>query len=169
MHVRLKPLSQQTILITGATSGIGLTTARMAASRGARVVAVARNEDALRQLVDEINTSGGEAAYAVADVADEQALRHAAETARQRFGGIDTWVNNAGTSIYGRIMDVPTEDLRRLFDTNVWGVVYGSRIAVENLRETWRSVDQCRQRDVGRGCAATGHVFGVEARRQRFH
>src|SRR5690242_5246444 len=118
----------------GATSGIGLCTARMAASRGAHVVAIARNEDALRKLVDEIEDSGGSATYAIADVADEDALRRAAETARQRFGNIDTWVNNAGTSIYGRIMDVPTDDLRRLFETNVWGVVYGSRIAVENLR-----------------------------------
>lgn len=135
MQVRLKPLSEQTILITGATSGIGLCTARMAASRGANVVAVARNEEALDALVDEINSSGGSATYVVADVADEDALNRAAQTARQQYGTIDTWVNNAGTSIYGRIMDVPTEDLRRLFETNFWGVVYGSRIAVENLRE----------------------------------
>ena len=135
MHLKLKPLAKQTILITGATSGIGLCTARMAANRGANVVAVARNEDALRELVNEIEASGGSATYAVADVADEKALKHAAQTATQRFGGIDTWVNNAGTSIYGRIMDVATVDLRRLFETNVWGVVYGSRIAVDNLRE----------------------------------
>jgi len=135
MQVKLKPLSEQTIVITGATSGIGLCTARMAANRGANVVVVARNEDALHDLVDEINASGGTAIYAIADVADEDALERAAETARLRFRHIDTWVNNAGTSIYGRIMDVPTEDLRRLFETNVWGVVYGSRIAVNNLRE----------------------------------
>lgn len=133
--MRLKPLSEQTIVITGATSGIGLCTARMAANRGANVVAVARNEEALDELVDEIHSSGGRAASVIADVADEEALRHAATTAVQLFGSIDTWVNNAGTSIYGRIMDVPTEDLRRLFETNLWGVVYGSRIAVSNLRE----------------------------------
>lgn len=135
MQAKLKPLSQQTIVITGATSGIGLCTARMAAKRGANVFAVARNEPALCELVDEIIESGGNAAYAVADVADEEALKGAADVARQQFGGIDTWVNNAGTSIYGRIMDVRTQDLRRLFDTNVWGVVHGSRIAVENLRQ----------------------------------
>jgi short-subunit dehydrogenase len=135
MQVKLKPVSEQTIVITGATSGIGLCTARMAAERGANVVVVARNEEALQELVDEIEASGGSATYAVADVADEDALRCAAQTATQRFGEIDTWVNNAGTSIYGRIMEVPTEDLRRLFETNVWGVVYGSRIAVHNLSE----------------------------------
>jgi short-subunit dehydrogenase len=135
MQVKLKPVSEQTIVITGATSGIGLCTARMAAERGANVVAVARNEEALCELVDEINASGGNATYAVADVADEAGLQQAAEAARQRFGGFDTWVNNAGTSIYGRIMDVPTDDLRRLFETNVWGVVYGSRIAIDHLRQ----------------------------------
>lgn len=133
--MKLKNLNEQTIVITGATSGIGLTTARMAAEQGANVVLVARNEDALRQLTNELNAQGARAAYVAADVADETALRRAAELAKTNFGGFDTWVNNAGGSVYGRIMDVPTDDFRRLFDTNVWGVVNGSRIAAEYLRE----------------------------------
>jgi short-subunit dehydrogenase len=133
--MKLKNIAEQTMVITGATSGIGLATARMAADAGARLVLVARNEDALRELTNEINSNGGRAVYAVADVADEQALRAAAGKAKAEFGGFDTWVNNAGGSIYGRIMDVPVEDMRRVFETNVWGVVYGSRIAVEHLRE----------------------------------
>jgi short-subunit dehydrogenase len=136
MSVQLKNIEDQTIVITGASSGIGLCTARMAADRGANVVAVARNEEALQQLCDQINSKqGGRAAYAVADVADEGALRHAAEVANREFGGFDTWVNDAGGSIYGRIMDVPLEDFKRMFDTNLWGLVIGSRIAVEHLRE----------------------------------
>ena len=134
MKVELKKIENQTVVITGATSGIGLTTAQMAAEKGAKVVLVARNEIALRDLTDEINASGGKAIYSVADVSDENALREAAQKAQEKFGGFDTWVNNAGGSIYGRIMDVPTEDLRRLFETNVWGVVNGSRVAVEHLR-----------------------------------
>ena len=135
--MKLKNISEQTIVITGATSGIGLTTARMAAEKGAKLVLVARNEDALHELTDEINSNGGDkqAVYVAADVADESALRQAAEIAKQNFGGFDTWVNNAGGSVYGRITEVPTEDLRRLFETNVWGVVNGSKIAVEHLRE----------------------------------
>jgi short-subunit dehydrogenase len=134
LKMKLKQLSEQTIVITGATSGIGLTTARMAAEAGAKLILVARNENALRELVSEINASGGQAIYSVADVADEAALREAARKAEEKFNGFDTWVNNAGGSVYGRIMDVPTEDLRRLFETNVWGVVNGSKVAVENLR-----------------------------------
>ncbi len=134
MKLKLKKLENQTIVITGATSGIGLTTARMAAENGANLVLVARNEDALRELADELNSSGARAVYAAGDVADENTLRQAARKAEENFGGFDTWVNNAGGSIYGRIVDVPTTDLRRLFETNVWGVVNGSKIAVEHLR-----------------------------------
>jgi short-subunit dehydrogenase len=57
-----------------------------------------------------------------------------AETALREFGGFDTWVNNAGVSIYGKVEDTPLEDQRRLFETNYWGVVIGSRIAATHLR-----------------------------------
>lgn len=131
--MKLKPVSEQVILITGATSGIGLTTARMAAKKGARMVLVARNREALEELTGELTTSGARAIYAEADVADEAALQKAAQEAIQRFGRIDTWVNNAGVSIYGKITEISLEDQRRLFETNFWGVVIGSRIAVEHM------------------------------------
>ena len=133
--MKLENIEDQVIVITGATSGIGLTTARLAAEKGAKLMLIARNQDALRQLTDEINSKGGKATYFAADVAEEGSLRKAAEMTIQNFGRIDTWVNNAGGSIYGRILDVPVEDLRRLFETNVWGVVYGSRIAAEHMRQ----------------------------------
>jgi short-subunit dehydrogenase len=127
-------LNEQIIVITGASSGIGLTTARMAAERGARLVLVSRNEQALRQLTDEINASGGEAVYVVADVAKPEDVKKISEKAVERFGGFDTWVNNAGVSIYGRLLDVSDEDHRRLFETNFWGVVNGSCVAAEHLQ-----------------------------------
>lgn len=133
--MKLKPVAEQIIVITGATSGIGLTTARAAAKMGAKLVLVARNEDALRDLATEINKAGGNAVYVAGDIAEETTSERAAEAARENFGGFDTWVNNAGGSIYGKVLDVPTNDLRRLFETNVWGVVNGSKIAVEHLRE----------------------------------
>jgi short-subunit dehydrogenase len=134
MDVRLKPVSEQVVVITGASSGIGLTTARMAARRGARVVAVARNDDALRQLVQELNMQGHEAIYVAADVASEEDMRQVAQAAIEKFGHIDTWVNNAGVSIFGRTEDVTLEDQRRLFETNFWGVVNGSLAALPYLR-----------------------------------
>lgn len=134
MQVKLKSIQDQVVVITGASSGIGLTTARMAAHKGAKVVAVARNEDALQDLVNEIRTSGGEATYAVCDVGQREAVQHAAEVAVREFGRIDTWVNNAGISIFGRTWDVPLADWRRMFDTVYWGVVYGSLTALQHYR-----------------------------------
>jgi len=135
MSVRLKKLKDQVLVITGASSGIGLTTARMAARRGARLVLAARNESALRQLADEIRANGGEALAVPTDVGDEEAVRALARAAVEHFGGFDTWVNDAGVGMYGRLLDVATEDSRRLFDTNFWGVVYGSREAARH----WQS------------------------------
>src|SRR5437868_737988 len=135
MDVQLKKLNEQVVVITGASSGIGLTTARMAAKRGARLVLAARNEEALRQLTDEINRGGGQAAFVTADVGNEDDVRRIARTAVERFGGFDTWVNDAGVGIYGRLLDVSTADMRRLFDTNFWGVVYGSLEAARHLRQ----------------------------------
>lgn len=134
MQVQLKPLREQVMVITGASSGIGLVTARRAAERGARLVLAARNEDALKQLTEELNSKGGEAVYVVADVGDEADVQRIARTAEERFGGFDTWVNNAGVGIFGLILEGHLEDYRRLFETNVWGVVYGSLTAARHLK-----------------------------------
>jgi short-subunit dehydrogenase len=134
MKISLKRLEEQVLVVTGASSGIGLATARMAASRGARLVLAARSGDALRQLGEEIAQQGGEAAVVVADVSRPEDVDAIANTAQERFGGFDTWVNNAAVGMYGKIEDIPVEDMRRLFDTNLWGVVYGSLRAVEHLK-----------------------------------
>jgi short-subunit dehydrogenase len=133
--VKLKSLKDQVIVITGASSGIGLVTARMASKEGARLVLTARNEEALRRLADELTASGREAISVGADVGREEDLRRVADMAVSRFGGFDTWINNAGISVYGNLLDIPIEDQRQLFETNFWGVVYGSRIACQYLRE----------------------------------
>ena len=131
----LKPLNKQVIVITGATSGIGLSTARRAARAGACVFLIARGEKDLQALCEELQGAGARVAWAAADVADRAALEAAAEKCRRLFGGFDTWVNNAGVTIFGPIRETSIEDQRRLFETNYWGVVNGSLVAAEHLRE----------------------------------
>ena len=135
MSVRLKKLPEQVMVITGASSGIGLVTARMAAKCGARLVLNARNGEALQRVCDQIRQAGGEAYYVVGDVGQLNYVENIANEAVERFGGFDTWVNNAGVTIYGAVLDQSLEDQRRLFETNYWGVVHGSRVACAHLRQ----------------------------------
>ena len=132
--LKLKPLSRQVVVITGATSGIGLSTARAAAAQGAGLVLAARNEEALKAVCDDLSAKGARCVYRVADVGVCAEVQAVADFAITEFGGFDTWVNNAGVTIIGPVTDTPLEDQRRLFDTNYWGVVHGSRVAVEHLR-----------------------------------
>jgi short-subunit dehydrogenase len=134
MAIALKPLKDQVIVITGASSGIGLVTARAAAKRGAKVLLVARSEAALSDVVAEIRAAGGEADYHVADVGDADAVTAAAAHAVQHFGRIDTWVNNAGVAIYAKLLETPGDEHERLFRTNYFGMVHGCEAAVPHLR-----------------------------------
>jgi short-subunit dehydrogenase len=136
MKIALKPLSSQVMVITGATSGIGLTTARMAARAGAKLVVAARDQQALDELVAEITKAGGEALAIAVDVGVKEQVEALGSAAMQRFGQIDTWVNNAGVSIYGRTEDIPLADLERLFQTNFWGVVHGSLTALNLMKKS---------------------------------
>lgn len=139
----LKPLSEQVIVITGASSGIGLAAARMAAEKGARVVLVARNARALEEIVADIRHRGGKAAAFAVDVADEDAAERIARFADETFGGFDTWVNNASTIIYALLEEVSLAEHRRLFDIGYFGLVQGSLEAARHFKE--------RFKDGGRG------------------
>jgi short-subunit dehydrogenase len=135
--VRHQPLKQQVIVITGASSGIGLATAQAAAREGARLVLAARSGETLRTIAAELSAYGrGEALAVTADVGQRSDMQHVAEVAMERFGRIDTWINDAGVSIYGRLEETSEADSRRLFDTNFWGVVNGSLVALPCLKQS---------------------------------
>lgn len=132
---KFKPLRQQTIVITGASSGIGLATAEMAAKAGARVVISSRNRSDLEKIADKLNTRGGNVLAVFADVTKFSDLESLAEEATSSFGPIDTWVNNAGGSIYGPLLEIPEAEERALFDMNFWSIRNGCHVAVKALRD----------------------------------
>ena len=135
MAPRLKPLKDQVMVITGASSGIGLATAHLAADQGAAVVLVARNQGALREIADEINARGGRASFMAADMADEGAPYRIADLADQEFGGFDTWVNNAAVAMFARLNETSMKEHRQIFDVGYFGLVHASLVAAQRLRD----------------------------------
>jgi short-subunit dehydrogenase len=129
-----KRLSDQVVVITGASQGIGRETALRFAAAGASVVVAARNEEALRALTTEIARLGGRAEAVVADVADPRQVERIGTVAMDRFGRVDTWVNNAGVAIYGTVEQVDAEEMERLVEVNLLGLMYGSKVAVTLMK-----------------------------------
>ena len=134
MSTSHKPVSEQVMVVTGSSSGIGLATALAAAGEGATVVLAARSVDTLNEIVGHINEGGGKALAVPTDVSDRAQVESLARTAVENFGRIDTWVNVAGVSIFGRLDEVDDADSQRLFQTNFWGIVYGSLVALPYLK-----------------------------------
>ena len=134
MATKLKKLADQVIVITGASLGIGLATAEAAAKQGAKLVLAARSTGALNEIIATITAAGGEAIAVTCDVSDRKQVDRVAAAAIERFGRIDTWVNNAGQGLYGRLEQVAEADSRRLFDVNFWGLVNGSLAALPHLK-----------------------------------
>jgi len=136
MAAQTKPLSEQVIVITGASSGIGLATALAAVEEGATVVLAARSEETLDEVVSEMSAAGGKAIAVPTDVTVRSDLEHLASETVARFGRIDTWVNNAAVGMSGRLDEVSEEDSRQLVEINFWGMVNGSMIALPYLKES---------------------------------
>lgn len=134
-NIKQKPLHEQVIVITGGSSGIGLACAKHACSKGASVVITSNNETELQEAKDSLSRDGYNIESITADVSDYEAVSRVADFTLEKFGHFDTWINNAGIHIFGKIEENDVKDMRRVFDVNYWGAVYGCRVAVEHLKK----------------------------------
>jgi NAD(P)-dependent dehydrogenase (short-subunit alcohol dehydrogenase family) len=134
--MRKKPIAEQVIVVTGASSGLGRAVARRAGQRGARVVVTARNAEALEACVREIEAAGSEALAVAADCAVQDEVEQVVEQAIDRFGRIDSYVANAMVTVYAETYRYEPEELRRIMDVNFFGQVYGYWAALPHLRQS---------------------------------
>src|SRR5438477_7017149 len=131
-----KLLSEQVVVITGASSGLGRAIARGAGARGAKLVLTARGEDGLDACVREAHAFGAEAIAVPGDCAVQDEVGRVVEQAIDRFGRIDTYVANALVTVYAETYRYDADELRRIMDVNFFGQVYGYWAALPHLRET---------------------------------
>jgi NAD(P)-dependent dehydrogenase (short-subunit alcohol dehydrogenase family) len=131
-----KPIHDQVVLVTGASAGLGRAVARLAASRGARVVAVARGGDALDATVAELERLGPDAVGVQADVASLDDCQRMVEEAVDRFGRIDTCCANAMVTVYQEARALEPDELRRVVDVNFFGAVNAYWAALPHLTES---------------------------------
>jgi short-subunit dehydrogenase len=153
----MKPIAEQVVVITGASSGIGRASALAFGKRGARVVLAARNADALEALAQEIEAGGGQAHVLVTDVAEWDQVRRLADEAVERYGRIDTWVNDAGINEHASVEDMTVEEIGRIIQVNLMGQVHGMKAALGPMR---------RQRSgtiVNMGSAASSRAVPLHA------
>ena len=123
----------RTVVITGGSSGIGLSTAQAFARRGENVVLVARGRTRLDEAARQCEALGGRALVVPGDVMDLGRMREVVSAATDAFGGVDVWVNNAGTSLWGPFEDIPPEVHSRLVQVDLLGAINGAHAVVPHF------------------------------------
>ncbi|MGH2468666.1 MAG: SDR family oxidoreductase, partial [Chloroflexota bacterium] len=128
-----KPVEEQVVVITGATSGVGRACARAFGSKHAKVALIGRGEEALNLAAEEVRQSGGEALVLPLDVANSDAVENAAAEVEQRWGRIDSWVNDAMVTMLAPAMQMSMEEFRQITSVNYLGCVYGTMAALKRM------------------------------------
>ena len=125
---------RETVVITGAAAGVGRAAARAFGCRGANVGLLARGVEGLEAAAQEITQTGGAALVVPTDVADAEAVEHAASAVEERFGPIDIWVNCAMATIFSPFADLTPDEYRRATEVTYLGYVYGTMAALRRMR-----------------------------------
>ena len=125
--------TQEVVVITGASSGIGRATVREFAKHGAHIGLLARNEDALNAAKDEVESLGGRAVVIPTDVTEADQVEAAADRVEEEFGPIDIWVNDAMTVVFAPLKDITPEEFKRATEVNYLGFVYGTMSALKRM------------------------------------
>lgn len=127
-------LAGKSVLVTGASSGIGAAAARVFAAEGASVMLAARSQDLLESVTDELRGAGHDAEYVVADVSTGADVARAVDATVTKFGRLDGAFNNAAMGQGGRLDDVSEDELERILDVNVKGVWFCLREELRAMR-----------------------------------
>jgi len=131
----MKNIKGKVIAITGASSGMGKAIALELAKNGAKVVLGARRTEQLQQLVEEIKSTGGEAAFTKIDVKNKADLVLLVKTAVEQYGKLDVIINNAGVSQLSRVDELDIDGWEEMIDINLKGVLYGMAAAIPVFKQ----------------------------------
>jgi len=126
-------MANETVVITGASGGVGRAAARKFAAEGAKIGLIARGRRGLEAAAREVEQAGGQALVLPVDVADYDAVEAAASSVEEAFGPIDIWVNDAMVTVYAEFMDIEPEEFKRSTEVSYLGMVWGTRAALKRM------------------------------------